>query len=596
MVASVRSLSIVGDRVSEADRPAASPGAASRRFFRTRTAGLLVAAIVCVAVALDVVWLARFRRGYVTEWDESGYLQFALSNFDGLHDHGLWTFAKTVAGRGTFGPLLPFVTSLAYPIVGRGVFGSLLVMPLFFAGLVLAAFALARQLVSDSWAVVAALAVAAIPAVTDYTRLFHFALPATACMTAALWALVRSDGLRRTRWAAAFGLFVALTLLARTMTVAYLPGFALAAGTQFFVGKPEFRVRMRNLGVAVGTMALAAGPWYIRNARSVYDNLRGSGYGEGATPFGHSYPVTSWGYWTKELRLDLAQLWLPLAATLLLCFVVALGYLVARHPRATRIGRPQRARTLALLALVLVVVEGYLVLTSSRNEGTAFALPWLPALVVLGVAAAASIPARAVRVSLAGILVAVSLVAVVSKSGWVEPLARVRTASVPGFGRVTATDGRGIIQLEMGGDGYPIGRVTQPLPAMHRRWLPLARDVVGWSLHRAEQRRVPLKLTLGLDDRIFGNSRLILAAQLWFHRYLPVDYLKAFPDGDTVASYRRQLLSPPHDNALITGNPPPSGASITRSKVETAARALGFAPVKSFTLPDGRKVSIWWRA
>src|SRR3989442_1423756 len=135
------------------------PRAASRRFAWVRAAVLLVAGIVCVTVVLHVVWLVRFRRGYVTEWDESGYLQFALSNFDALHDHGLWTFAKTVGGRGTFGPLLPFVTSLTYPIVGRGIFGSLLVLPLFFVGLVGATFGLARRLVSDSWAVVAALAV-----------------------------------------------------------------------------------------------------------------------------------------------------------------------------------------------------------------------------------------------------------------------------------------------------------------------------------------------------------------------------------------------------------------------------------------------------
>jgi hypothetical protein len=573
----------------------AFPGAAARRLAWARTAGVVVAGIVCVTVVLHVVWLVRFRRGYVTEWDESGYLQFALSNFDGLHDHGLWTFAKTVGGRGTFGPLLPFVTSLAYPIVGRGIFGSLLVLPLFFAGLVGATFALARRLVSDSWAVVAALAVAAIPAVTDYTRLFHFALPATACMTAALWALVRSDGFRRPAWSAAFGLFVALTLLARTMTVAYMPGFALAAGTQFLVEGPALRARLRNFAIAAGTFGLVAGPWYIRNARSVYNLLVGSGYGEGATPFGRRYPVTSWGYWTKELRLDLSYMWLPLAGALLVCFCIALAYLVARRPRLIRPSRPRSARAAAVLALVLVVLEGYLVLTSSRNEGTGFALPWVPALVVLGVTAAASVPARTVRLVLAGILVVVSLGAVLSKSGWFEPLARTRTVAVPGLGRVILTEGRGLIQREVGGDGYDITPVTHPLPAMHRRWLPLARDVVGWSLHRAEQRGEPLHLTLGLDDRIFGNSRLILATQLWFHRYLSVDYLNAFSDGDTVASFHRQLLSPQPENALITGEPPPSGANITRSKVEAAARALGFAPVKSFRMPDGRMIWIWWR-
>jgi 4-amino-4-deoxy-L-arabinose transferase-like glycosyltransferase len=570
-----------------------SPAVETRRLAWVRTAGAVVVGIVVVTLLIHFVWLVRFRNADLVEWDEAGYMQFSLSNFDALHDQGLWTFAKTVAGRETFGPLFPFVTSLAYPIVGRGVFGSLLVMPLFFAGLVAATFGLARQRVSDSWAVVAALAVAAMPAVTDYTRLFHFALPATACMTAALWTLLRTRGLRRAGWALAFGVFVALTMLSRTMAVAYVPGLALAAGTQFLVGAPDLRVKLRNLALAAGAAALVAGPWYIRNSASIYDYLVGAGYGEGAKVFGRDYPISSWGYWTNELRLDLAHFGLPLACALLLCLGVGLAFLAARR-HLPRPSRPWSVRAAAVLALVLVVLEGYLVLTSSRNQGTGFALPWLPAVVVLGVTAAASIPARAVRVALATILVAVSLSSLVSKSGWFEPLAEVREVSVPGLGSVPVTDGRGIIQREFEGAGYDIGPVTQPLPAMHHEWLPLARDVVGWSLRRAEQRGEPLHLVLGFDDLIFSNSRLILAAQLWFHQFLPVDYLRSFPQGDTVASYRRQLVSPRLQNALVIGDPSPT-ATITRSKVEAAARQLGFTPVKSFTMPDGRAMWIWWR-
>jgi len=573
---------------------AIEPGAdfASRRLAWARSAPALVAGVVVVGLVLHVVWLVRFRQGYVVEWDESGYLQFSLSDFDALHDDGPWTFAKTVGGRGGYGPLLPLVTALSYPVVGRGVFGSLLVLPLFFAGLVAAAFGLARQLVSDWWAVVAALVVASTPAVIDYSRLFHFALPAAACMTAALWALMKSDGLRRPGWAAAFGLFFALTLLARTMTVAYIPAFLLAAGTQFLVGETELRVRLRNLTIAAGTGVLVAGPWYFRNARSVWDGLVNSGYGEASAQYGPRYPVASWHFWTKELRLDLFHMGLPIAAALVLCFGTALAYLLIRRPRlADRL--PHSARAAGVLALALVVVEGYVVLTSSRNQGTGFALPWLPALGILGVVAAASVPARAIRLTLAGLLVLVSLAAVLSKSGWFGPLAEARSVSVPGIGSVPVTDGTGIIQREIRGARYDIQPVTQPLPAMHREWLPLARDVVAWSLRRAANRGEPLRLMLGPDDLIFSNWRLSVAAQLWFHRWQPVDYLVTFPAGDTVASYRRQLLSPPH-NALVSFEPR-SYARITRWKVEKAARSLGFAPVKSFTMPDGRKGWIWWR-
>ena len=158
------------------------------------------------------------------------------------------------------------------------------------------------------------------------------------------------------------------------------------------------------------------------------------------------------------------------------------------------------------------------------------------------------------------------------------------------------TDGSGIIQREIAGDGYKVTPLTSPPAAMHRQWLPLARDVVGESLRLAGQRGVPLKLTLGLDDRIFGNSRLIFAAQYWYRFYVPVDYLQAAAGGDTVASYRHQLDSPARENALVTGEPPPNGSSITRSKVEAAARSLGFKRIRTFTLPDGRTIWLWWRA
>jgi hypothetical protein len=559
-------------------------------------AGALVATIVAATLALHFLWLIRFRHGYVTEWDESGYMQFSLSDFDALHDHGVIEYLKTVGGRGTFGPFLPAITALAYPIFGRGIFGSLLVLPFFYGALVLATFGAARRVASDAWAVVAALAVAALPGVMDYTRIYHFVVPTTACMTATLWALLRSEGLRRTRWALAAGVFLALTMLSRTMAVGYLPGLIAAGVVLCTIGEGDRRLRARNLTLAGVAAVVVAGPWYLRNARSVYEYLVPGGYGAEAIRYGRHYQIASWGFWSKELRYDLYYLSFPVAVALAACFAVALAHAIARKRLTLSSFRVQTGKAAAILALTLVVLEGYLVLTSSRNEGTAFALPWLPALVILAVALAAAVPARVVRATLAAGLVVVSVGAVLSKSGWVAPLATPRSISVPGLGRVVVTDGRGIIQHVVADAGYDIGSPTRPLPSIHREWLPLARDVVGWSLQRAQARHEPLNLTLGMADPIFANSRLILAAQIWYHRYLSVDYLRSFPDGDTVLSYRRQLLVPQVENALIiVDSPRKPYSTITRWKVGAAARSLGFTPVKTFKMPDGRKLWIWWR-
>ena len=183
-----RAASLMSEATVDGTRAIARP-----RLAWIGTAEALVAAIVAVSIVLHVVWLVRFRHGYVTEWDESGYIQFALSNYDALREQGPWTSRRPSQGAAGTARFFPWSRRSGIPSSAAGIFESLLVLPVFFAGLVGVTFALARQFVANSWAVFAALVVAAMPAVVDYTRLFHFALPATACMTAALWALVRTD-------------------------------------------------------------------------------------------------------------------------------------------------------------------------------------------------------------------------------------------------------------------------------------------------------------------------------------------------------------------------------------------------------------------
>jgi hypothetical protein len=246
--------------------------------------------------------------------------------------------------------------------------------------------------------------------------------------------------------------------------------------------------------------------------------------------------------------------------------------------------------------LLAFVLEGYLVLTTSTNEGTAFALPWLPALVVLAVAAAARTGPTAVRSALAILLVATAVLGVTMKSGFVTTLATPRSVSVPVLDHVPLLDGRGIIQRTVAAAGYPIGDPTERLPSMHRRWLPLARRVTALVLGRAAREHLSPTLIVAMDDELFNNTRLRLAAALWFHRYLPVGRLTAAAGEDRPSVYAQKLRAS-RATALVMAPPGPGAPStLTQANVAAGARQAHFRRLQTFVLPDGRPLQVWWRS
>ncbi len=293
--------------------------------------------------ALHVVWLARFRWGFVIELDEAGYTVIALHDYDAF-GQGPGSFARAaIYTYGTQPPLVPLSAVPLLAILGRSVDVAQLVVVPWFLGLVFAGYGLARRLAPARWAALAALVVGTAPVVTDYSRLVHFAVPAAALFTAALWALLRSEGLRRWRWALAGGALLGLTVLARTMTVAYLPAVALALVVPLLVDPAQRRVRLRNLVVVGASAALVAALWWGPNWARVTGYLTGAGYGESARSFGAEHGITELRYWTKEATLVGDYLGLPLAAVTVLVLLAA-GLAVARRGSGSGHGAPGSAR------------------------------------------------------------------------------------------------------------------------------------------------------------------------------------------------------------------------------------------------------------
>lgn len=558
---------------------------------------VVLGAATALLVALHVYWLHRFRFGFITEWDESGYISIALENTDSLRGDGLLSLVSTVIEQGIQAPLVPLSAVPFNVVFGDGVDASLLVEPAFFALLVLATYGVARRLVDPWWAVLAALSVATAPMVADYTRIFHFSVPAAALFTSALWALLRSEGLSRRSWAIGCGLLLGLMVLSRSMTIAFLPGFALAAVLPLLLSPADRRRRLLNFALLCGCGGALAALWYGPNLYSVGDYLLNFGYGAESSAYGAARSPISLGYWTRELGGLVDEIYLPLGAALAGCLVAAAASFLLRGDREKISWAGLRAWLAGNTGLTLVVVvEGYVALTSSRNQGTAFALPWLPALVVLVVAAVAGIRERPLRLALAGILAAVSMFNLTMKSGLVSGVASPVTADLPALGQTTVVDGRGLVQREVADSGYPTGGPTDQMPELQRQWLPFAGQLARWSFQHAERHGRQPDLAFGFDDPLLSNTRIALGSELELHRPLSTLFLKPFPQGDSAASYRAQLQES-HSNLLVTGERGPGapGIRLTRRRVEAGARSLGFKPVRRFTLPDGRELIVWWR-
>jgi len=546
--------------------------------------------VACIA-AVNILWLVRFRLGQVTGWDESGYIAIAIRNTRAFHDGGLFSLLGEFERQNIQAPLLPLITVPINVVFGNGVFQSLIGLQVVAAGLTGVTFLLAGTLMPRSWSLLAAACVGTTPAIADYGRLYVFAVPAAVFLAGSMWMLIRSHQLRERRWVVGSGALAGLMLLSRTMTFSFLPALVVAAlGLLLTGGRGDRRKRFKNMIWAGVATMLVAGTWYLRNAISVASYLLHYGYGGQAGRFGRPHPVSSWAYWAKDLQLAAQSLYLPLAVLMLAAIVFALPESVRFHTGV------RSALRSPVLVLATVPAVGYLVLTSSKNVGTGFVVPLLPPLVVLAVASVAQLRHQMVRRTFAVLFVVVCAGNLAMKSGFVPAVGKQVAWRIPGLGTVPVFDGRGLIQGEVAAAGYPTGSATDPLPAVHKRWLPVMEAVTAFARRYALERGETPYLVFGSDDQIFNTTRADLANALSGDNGARSSFIEGDPHGDRVSYYRGRLELLRPNFVEIAQHQPTTGLSgITPRHVEAAARSLHYRWVYAFTLPDGRRASLWYR-
>lgn len=553
----------------------------------------LIVAIGClVMAAINVWWIATYRHGYPMDVDENGYTMIGIVDFFGWENGGFQGWWEAVQNQTPNAPLLPALTSIVL-IFSPGVMQGYGVLIAFAALLTLATYGIGERLAGPRLGALAALAVGTSQGVFVFSREYIFALPTAAFLACSVYALIRSEGMRRRRWAIACGAAVGLMLLSRTMAVAFVPGVAVAALLGIALSyRDELAQRALNFGLAVLAAVLVAATWYWNNFDPVYDYLTEFGYGSQAQNYGAEASFLSWDRFKSVAeKIIQGDLLVPMSL-LVVVALVACAVAVVQRLRAAEDRKAEALRILGsdAVALFIVAGAGFGALMSSQNGGFGFTFPVAMLLPPLAVVALRRYRAAIVPVTV--LVVAVAAINLIANSNLSDDLSERRLVEVPAFGYLPW----------ISGEPAAVGNVRQQAPGPATRFTDEDKGYVATDLELAKTLLDPIApegpprlVAFASRHRVVSTNSVGLAGLVNYRRGIPFTQLLAEPD--SVAHYEEQITGPElgEPTTVVTTSTEAGDFEplVTQAKVETALKNLDFHLVRQVGMPDGRNLRVW---
>jgi hypothetical protein len=538
----------------------------------------IAASIALLAyLVIQVRWIFVYRRGLL-DIDEAGYLLMAFRHCHALRERGFVAWIRSVFEPSLYSPVTPGVASLTFALFGPDPVYGFLVPVLFGAVAVIATYLLGKQVGGQSVGLASAALLATTPLILMYSRSFQFSIPATAITALALLSLIKSERAQHWGWVIAFGIFVGIMPLARSMTLGFIPCVG-AAALAYVIFEQDRWVRFARLAVAGVIAVLTSLTWLWKSGSFVWRYLFDFGYGSRAVEYG---PKTTWlGSVQGLIDRTVHQLYLP--HTLIIGVGLVAGVVVLiRTASAQRLVPTLRSpiTPLAVFSVLCVIV-----LSSTRNEGSAFIVPALPTVYVVVAAALYAIAGRASRwVSLA--VAAVALVAFLPFVDLRWSLAAPYQIEGP-FISIKISDGSGTQQQYEAAFGLNTAEPDQ---------------AEAWKLLNARTaKRLGGKPTaMGFRGVVYNVNTLGLANYLANWTDLEMTQIEPVAIGESLDNHKA-WLSPGgaagRACTLLTaaGDQAEFSPLVNTPILEQAAREVGFAQVDEWSMPNGRVVRMWTR-
>ncbi|MDR3539179.1 MAG: glycosyltransferase family 39 protein [Acetobacteraceae bacterium] len=551
--------------------------------------------LVLAFVAINARWIWIYRHGLALDVDEAGYLSFSIIDYYGLHYGGLRGWIATIESPNIQAPLTMALASLLYEMAGPHVIlGFAVPLGAGAAGIV-AAYALGRSVGSQRVGLMAAVLVASCPVIINYSRSYQFSMVATLTTTLALLAILRSRRFGSVGWAAVFGVCLGAMPLARTMTLAFIPGL-VAAAFVLVVVDPVGRIRrILTLGGALVLAVLVSATWLWTNGALVAQYLLGFGYGAHALEYGPQTSKLGLDAWLATAQAFIREVYFPHFLMILLGAMALLGVTLREAVRHGTASTAHRILRSPVLPVAIFAAEALLVLTTTSNKGTGFFAPIVPALMVLTAWAFERIgDTRPTRAALSVLVATGALMAAVPLVDLHTPFAPEWVAELPIIGPVTVTQGRGTIQLGEASVGYGARHAVQPFDnATSRAWVALSTQTASILTQEAGQHAI---VAFGFRNALYNVNTVNLQHLLDTRSAFGARIIDPIVTGESVEGYLDWLRREGADACVLLTSDRPGGdfaPAINRPLMEEAARRADFMQVQQWPAPDGQNIVLW---
>jgi hypothetical protein len=387
--------------------------------------------------------------------------------------------------------------------------------------------------------------------------------------------------------------------LARTMTIAFVPGLLIPAIVQVLLGSGSSRKQFVFLAASLGVAILVAAIWLVPNGPLVFHYLLNFGYGSRSADFGP--PQSS--LFDRHTLLYFVQ---TLGAYLYLSdlSVITLGFALLPFTVATSLidtGWRSTLRVLLasrLFSAVLLVIEGAIALASSPNKGSAFIALLVPAMLLTSTWSLLAFSQKcSARWAVAIYVLAVAAVSCLPFIDLRLGIARPWAVNVPVLGRIVVSDGRGVIQRAAAEAGYSTDDPRMPIDsAAGSAWLQVsARTAQRLAVFGERNPPIDISFRHYFYNASTINLMRLVSGQDQF-RLVQIN-----PEGlhDSVSAYSASLTSgnDPLGCLLLTATGTIGEISplINSKHMEIAAQQTGFSQIDQWMLPDGQMAKLWER-